>query len=64
MVINDDVNEIEQSFALIAVLGNDVPDDFTCFGRQVGDTECFNRTGATEIIIVDNDGMTCTLRNL
>ena len=56
MVINDTVNEIEQSFALVAVLGDDVPDDFACFQRHVGDTECFNRAGATEIRIVDNDG--------
>ena len=57
MVIDDDVNEIEQSFALVAVLGDDVPDNFACFQRQVGDTECFGRTGATEIKIVDNDGI-------
>ena len=57
MVIDDDVNEIQQSFALVAVLGDDVPDDFACFQRQVGDTECFGRTGATEIAIGDNDGM-------
>ena len=56
MVINDDVNEIEQSFALVVVLGDDVPDDFACFQRQIGDIECY-RTGATEIKIEDNDGM-------
>ena len=53
-VIDDNVNEIEQSFALIAELGN-VPESFVCFQRQVGDTECFGRRGATEIKIVDND---------
>ena len=57
MVIDDDVNEIEQSFALVAVLGDDVLDDFACFQRLVGDIECFGRTGATEIRIVDNDGV-------
>ena len=56
IIIDDDVHEIEQSFALIAEIGDDVPDRFACFQRQVGDTECFNRTGATEIRIMDNDG--------
>ena len=51
------MNEITQSFALVTVLGDDVPDSFACFQRQVGDTDCFGRTGATRIIIVDNDGM-------
>ena len=60
MVIDDDVNEIEQSFALVAEIGDDVPDRFACFQRQVGNTECFGRTGATEIKIVDNDGMSIT----
>ena len=56
ITIDDDVHEIEQSFALIAEIGDDVPDRFACFQRQVGDTECFNRTGATVIRIMDNDG--------
>ena len=55
-VTDDDVNEIEQSFALVAEL-MDVPDNFACFQQQVGDTRCFGRTGATLIKIVDNDGM-------
>ena len=49
------MNEVEQSFVLIARLGDDVPDRFACFQRQVGDTGCFGRIGATEIKIVDND---------
>ena len=57
MVIDDDVNELEQSFALVAVLGDDVPDSFTCFQRQVGLCLCFGRTGATEIRIKDTFGM-------
>ena len=57
------MNEIEQSFALVAVLGEDVPDSFTCFKRQVDDTDCFGRTGAIKILIVDNDGMFCKLKN-
>ena len=56
-VTDDDINEIEQSFALVGQLGSDVPDTFTCFQRIFGDTECFGRTGVAEIKIVDNDGM-------
>ena len=52
---DDDIDEITQSFALIAQLGEDVPDNFACFQRYVGDSECFGRYGATEIIIYDND---------
>ena len=55
-VIDDEIDEIEQSFALVAEIGEDVPEEFTCFQRQVGDSECFGRRGATEIKIVDNDG--------
>ena len=53
---DDDIDEIEQSFALVAEIGDDVPDSFACFQGQVGDTECLGRTGATEIKIMDNDG--------
>ena len=49
ITIDDDVHEIEQSFALIAEIGDDVPERLACFQRQVGDTECFNRTGATKL---------------
>ena len=52
---DDGVNEIEQRFALVVELV-DVPDEFACFQRQVGDTECLGRTGATQIKILDNDG--------
>lgn len=55
-VIDDNINEIDQSFALVGQLGSDVPERFACFQEQVGDTECFGRTGATEIRIADNDG--------
>lgn len=54
-VIDDNLNEFEQSFALVAHLGDDVPDRFVCFQRQVGDQECLGRMGATEIRITDND---------
>ena len=55
-VIDDDINEIEQSFAVIAEIGTDVSDDIVCFQTQVEDKICYGRFGATEIRIVDNDG--------
>ena len=53
---DDEINEIDQRFALVGVLGDDVPDRFACFQRRTGDSLCFGRTGATTIIIWDNDG--------
>ena len=56
-IIDDEVDEFEQSFILVAEIGSDVPESFVCFQRQaVGDTRCLGRAGATEIKIVDNDG--------
>ena len=52
---DDEINEIDQSFALVGVLGNDVPDEFACFQRRTGDDRCFGRTGGTTIKIEDND---------
>ena len=57
-VIDDDINENEQSFAIVAELGPDVPDtpfNFSCFQFKVRGTECFGRSGATKITITDND---------
>ena len=64
-VTDDDINEVEQSFALVAEIGADVPADCfvedigqtecSCFQTQVGEIECFGRSGATEIRIIDND---------
>ena len=64
-VLDDMIDEDDQSFALLAEIGDDVPfncymediglTDCSCFQLQNGDTECFGRRGATEIIIVDND---------
>ena len=57
-VIDDDIDENEQSFAIVAELGPDVTDtpfNFSCFQLQAGETECFGRRGATEIRITDND---------
>ena len=53
---DDEINEIDQSFALVGVLGDDVPDRFACFQRRTSDPLCFGRTGATTIKIEDNDG--------
>ena len=54
-VIDDDIDEIEQSFAIVAEIGDDVPEYMRCFQTQVGDTDCSGRFGATEIRINDND---------
>ena len=54
---DDEIDEFDQSFILVAEIGDDVPDSFVCFQRQaIGDTGCLGRAGATEIRIVDNDG--------
>ena len=62
---DDIINEVEQSFALTAEIGDDVPDncyvagigltDCSCFQTQAGAIPCFGRSGATEIRISDND---------
>ena len=56
-VVDDDIDEVEQSFALIAILGSDVPDGTACFQERVGDLDCINdgRRGVTRIRITDND---------
>ena len=54
--IDDEINEIDQSFALVGVLGDDVPNDLACFQREINDPLCFGRTGGTTIRIEDNDG--------
>ena len=52
---DDEVDEIDQSFALVGVIGNDAPDGLSCFQRRTGDPLCFGRTGGTTIKIEDND---------
>ena len=57
-VIDDDIDEVEQSFAIVAELGPDVTDtpfNFSCFQLRAGATACFGRCGATTIRITDND---------
>ena len=54
-VVDDNIDEYEQSFAIVAEIGPDVPDGVSCFQIAEGETECFGRRGATEIGITDND---------
>ena len=54
-IVDDDIDEDEQSFAIVAEIGPDVPDNVSCFQQGIGHIECFGRRGATEIIIDDND---------
>ena len=53
-IFDDDVDEDEQSFALVVEIGPDVPDGVSCF-QISNDTECYGQRGATEIRIIDND---------
>ena len=61
-ITDDNVNEIMQSFVLVAEIGADVPERLTCFQREEDITGCnatmdpFARFGATKISIIDNDG--------
>ena len=63
-IVDDEINEVEQSFALVAMIGLDVTatcdvegviSECSCFQTAVGVTECSGRSGATEIRITDND---------
>ena len=55
LIENDNVNEIEQRFALVVELGPEIPDNFACFRVVFGEAECRGRVGATGIRIRDND---------
>ncbi|CAI8002445.1 hypothetical protein GBAR_LOCUS3394 [Geodia barretti] len=54
---DDNIDEDEQSFAIVGEIGQDVPDGISCFQTEVGSDVCFGRRGATEIRITDNDPM-------
>ena len=54
-VVDDNIDEDRQSFAIVAEIGPDVPDGVSCFQTGVGEAECRGRRGATEIRIADND---------
>ena len=62
--INDDnIDEDEQSFALVAdVL--DISENTSCFQTAPGTIPCFGTQGATEIRITDNDGKYTILSSL
>ena len=53
-VVDDDVDEILQVFAVVAEIGPDVPDGISCF-QTIDDPNCNGRFGAIRINIVDND---------
>ena len=55
MIVDDNIDEDEQSFAIIAEIGADVPDAIVWFQIEEGQTDCLGRRGATEIRITDND---------
>ena len=54
-ISDDNIDEDEQSFAIVAEIGPDVPDGVSCFQIAQGLRECHGRRGATEIRITDND---------
>ena len=60
-IIDDDIDEAVQSFVLVGEIGADVPESFTCFQREEGESGCnanmepTARIGATRIRIDDND---------
>ena len=63
-IVDDDINEVDQSFALVATVGDDVTatcdvngiiSECSCFQTGVGEIECFGRSGATQIRISDDD---------
>ena len=61
-ITDDDINEVVQSFVLVGEIGADVPESFTCFQREEGETGCnanmepTARFGATKVSINDDDG--------
>lgn len=56
-VIDDDINENDQYFAIVAEIGLDVPTNTCCFQKYWGDSYCYGRRGATKIRIPGNDRM-------
>ena len=53
-IIDDDINEVQQTFAIIAEI-IDVPENISCFQHAIGESICQGRHGATAIRITDND---------
>ena len=61
-VVDDNIDEDDQSFAIVAEIGPDVPDGVSCFQIAAGHTNCFGRRGAIQIRIRDNDRKFLILR--
>ena len=56
VIYDDNIDEDEQSFAIVAEIGHDVPDGISCFQIATGQANCSaERLGATQIRIDDND---------
>ena len=54
-IVDDDIDEDEQGFAIVAEIGPDVPENISCFQLYLEGTGCHGRRGATQIRITDND---------
>ena len=54
-IVDDNIDEDRQSFAVVAEIGPDVPENVSCFQLGYERRECFGRRGATEIKIIDNN---------
>ena len=54
-IVDDNIDEVEQSFAIVAEIGPDVPENISCFQTDAGTPVCHGRRGATKIRIFDND---------
>ena len=61
-ITDDNINEVMQSFVLVAEIGADVPEGLTCFQTEPFEPQCnanmdpSARFGATKISIIDDDG--------
>ena len=54
-IVDDNIDEDEQSFVIVTKIGQDVPENVPCFQLEIRETVCHGRQGAIEIIIIDND---------
>ena len=54
-IVDDNIDEDRQSFAIVAEIGPDVPDGVSCYKIAEEETDCFGRHGAIRIKILDND---------
>ncbi|CAI8015468.1 hypothetical protein GBAR_LOCUS9583, partial [Geodia barretti] len=57
-VKDEEIVEVDQFFALVATIGQNVPEGTSCFqDKASGQSECFGRVGATQIKIFNDDEM-------